>query len=77
MRQKETVIKKKRFVEIEDLHVPCQFMVKSDEFSMGYAYLETTGDVDVIPLFYLETNCSDFGKFLVCSFKFLSFVLKF
>ena len=45
--------------------------------SMGYAYLETTGDVDVIPLFYLETNCSDFGKFLVCSFKFLSFVLKF
>jgi hypothetical protein len=46
--------------------------------SMGYAYLETTGDVDVIPSFYLETNyCSDFGKFLVCSFKFLSFVLKF
>ena len=39
--------------------------------SMGYAYLETTGDVDVIPLFYLEATCSDFGKFLVCSFRFL------
>ena len=45
--------------------------------SMGYAYLETTSDVDVIPLFYLEITCSDFGKFLVCSFKFLSFILKF
>ena len=43
--------------------------------SMGYAYLETTSDVDVIPLFYLETTCSDFGKFLVCSSDF--FILKF
>ena len=45
--------------------------------SMGYAYLETTSDVDVIFLFYLETTCSDFGKFLVCSFKFLNFTSKF
>jgi len=44
---------------------------------MGYDYLETTSDVDVIPLFYLETTCSDFGIFLVCSFKFLNFVSKF
>ena len=40
---------------------------------MGSAYLETTSDVDVIPLFYLETICSDFGKFFFCPFIFLKF----